>query len=768
MASCVEKLTTSGQQTLDAPTMAQIKKICKRSDEYVKHAFHLVMSQLECDHAEIRLSAFLIIQQLFSRSHCFRELLLARFHSFMQLTMETEPNIPMPPPKLVANSLKKMASDSVQEWYNKYGLAYKKLALAYDYLKTCKKVSFDDVDARSLAERQREEVRMERQQRQREEKLRKVMAEISDMEPEIQMCLTQLDNCLQLLLPSPDNFDIAEVCHAPSKRPSHTVQGDSSLEKDSANVEKDSANVEKDSANVEKDSANVEKDSAKKEKYSEYAEKDSVDVEKDSANAENDSSHVENDSAGKDKDEDGDFVRQHGLGSINYSIQVCVGDIQLTETEDNVDLLDTLQDSMRLVSGQFLPSTRHWLEAMTKCGGSQVQISHVLGMKQSLEQAKHKMIQLKIRRRTGHSTPGTSRTRCSREDREESEEEDFEEVPQKEGYEATVPDYPSEESQLSGRQPWKGGGSEEWALSQLCAEEGDPTTGQASVSTYMRSSTEQGSRKLMTDAANNKQSTSSSGTPGKSQSLETVPVVPYGTDLLDWGQDFEVPLVARFDMGHRFWAPPREEIVDKNALESKRCRLINFTGKFEPVKWACRAPLPSGQLCPRMDRLKCPFHGKIIARDELGRPTKGEDVKREEEQTGKQDGTPEWEDPELQREIQAATGVDLRRKGKGKGRGKQSNLTDLRESGTSSRKRLEAKVFKSLNWVDTAVPCSDTAVPCSDTAVAALTRLSLLQHVSPCSDTAVLKDTAVLCFDTAGCSPSLRPYTQALSTHCRM
>ena len=204
-----------------------------------------------------------------------------------------------------------------------------------------------------------------------------------DMEPEIQMCLTQLDNCLQLLLPSPDNFDIPEVCHASSKPPSHMVQGDSSVEKDSANVEKDSANGEKDSADAEKDSAkkekyseyaekdsavvkkdsaDAEKDSAKKEKYSEYAEKDSAVVKKDSVDVENDSSHVENDSAGKDKDEDGDFVRQHGLGSINYSIQVCVGDIQLTETEDNVDLLDTLQDSLRLVSGQFLPSTRHWLE----------------------------------------------------------------------------------------------------------------------------------------------------------------------------------------------------------------------------------------------------------------------------------------------------------------------------------------------------------------------------------------------------------------------
>ena len=53
---------------------------------------------------------------------------------------ETEPNMPMPPPKQVATSLKKMAFDSVQEWRNKFGVAYKKLDLAYNYLKTCKKV----------------------------------------------------------------------------------------------------------------------------------------------------------------------------------------------------------------------------------------------------------------------------------------------------------------------------------------------------------------------------------------------------------------------------------------------------------------------------------------------------------------------------------------------------------------------------------------------------------------------------------------------------
>ena len=33
------------------------------------------------------------------------------------------------------------------------------------------------------------------------------------------------------------------------------------------------------------------------------------------------------------------------------------------------------------------------------------------------------------------------------------------------------------------------------------------------------------------------------------------------------------------------------------------------------------------------------------------------------------EGVPDWEDPDLQQEIQAATGVDVTRKSKGKGKG---------------------------------------------------------------------------------------------------
>jgi hypothetical protein len=59
--------------------------------------------------------------------------------------------------------------------------------------------------------------------------------------------------------------------------------------------------------------------------------------------------------------------------------------------------------------------------------------------------------------------------------------------------------------------------------------------------------------------------------------------------------------------GSRFWYSSLEELEEvpvPDGIPSLRTRVIEFTGKFEPVQWACRAPLPSGKLCPRRDRYK--------------------------------------------------------------------------------------------------------------------------------------------------------------------
>lgn len=59
---------------------------------------------------------------------------------FLELTVETDSEQPLPPPKEVARKLRSLAVQTVQSWQAAYGTAYKKLALGYHFLKQVKKV----------------------------------------------------------------------------------------------------------------------------------------------------------------------------------------------------------------------------------------------------------------------------------------------------------------------------------------------------------------------------------------------------------------------------------------------------------------------------------------------------------------------------------------------------------------------------------------------------------------------------------------------------
>ncbi|RWS22831.1 UV-stimulated scaffold protein A-like protein [Leptotrombidium deliense] len=103
----------------------------------------------------------------------------------------------------------------------------------------------------------------------------------------------------------------------------------------------------------------------------------------------------------------------------------------------------------------------------------------------------------------------------------------------------------------------------------------------------------------------------------------------------------------------------------------------------------CKVPLPNGKLCPRRDKIKCPFHGKIIMRDSCGIPVNEEDRKGEKL---KAEATPDWQQPELLRDIESQTGIDLRVSRKGK-RKKHTGLQSIRTCDQTSRQRLAKKVF---------------------------------------------------------------------------
>jgi hypothetical protein len=96
-----------------------------------------------------------------------------------------------------------------------------------------------------------------------------------------------------------------------------------------------------------------------------------------------------------------------------------------------------------------------------------------------------------------------------------------------------------------------------------------------------------------------------------------------------------------------------------------------------------------------MDRYKCPFHGRIIARNDQGQAADERiRVKEEEDQLAKKRSIPEWQDPEMLEDIRLATGIDLRmNETKKKKKKTESGLTELGIEENTVRKRLEKKIL---------------------------------------------------------------------------
>ena len=114
--------------------------------------------------------------------------------------------------------------------------------------------------------------------------------------------------------------------------------------------------------------------------------------------------------------------------------------------------------------------------------------------------------------------------------------------------------------------------------------------------------------------------------------LARAPRLGYSADLVTWERG---PGPAAGPAPHhcetaRVWRSA-DDTVPPPPAESAHLRVTEFSGQFEPVRHRCGARLPSGRPCPRADRLKCPLHGPIVARDEHGEPLNAELRQRERE-----------------------------------------------------------------------------------------------------------------------------------------
>ena len=74
-----------------------------------------------------------------------------------------------------------------------------------------KRVCFNDIEGRSAVEIQREEENKLKMDNLWRERVQRVKIQIDESELDIDDCLTQLNNCIELLRPRPDNFLFGQV-----------------------------------------------------------------------------------------------------------------------------------------------------------------------------------------------------------------------------------------------------------------------------------------------------------------------------------------------------------------------------------------------------------------------------------------------------------------------------------------------------------------------------------------------------------------------------
>ncbi|XP_061901332.1 UV-stimulated scaffold protein A isoform X1 [Entelurus aequoreus] len=715
LSELVEEITTSGQTDVNKHKMKEVKKICKESNDCIDHVYHTIMSQLNQDHAEIRLSAFQLASELFTRSHHFRTLLVDNFQELLELTVETNFERPLPAPQPVARKLRSLAVQTIQSWQSSYGSAYKKLELGYHFLKQFKKVDFQDAEARTVAERQRERERQRKMEKIHDQRLKAATEELQESSPEIEVALTELDSCLTLLFPQFDFADSHASNNSDSCLLTQTTTACLSDDEQPCCSTKQTNNT-KDSMQENKERSSKDKKVKKKKKKE--GENEKVNCSDKMEGIEEGQSVIAHEEDGRCEAEEeplhGDtFIQNSGLISRSYCLDLNISPgLHVAENEDNEAVLSTLLDLQRLLTSKHLPAVRRWVQVFIKCGAEQQVLKRALDLKRSLEAAQIKLNKLDIdckdRVRKVVSSDGV--------EEEEDDDDDFSEVPEKEGYEPHIPEHLQEEYGLipssapsstpalpvTKRTPVQkpftpplASCSHSRRLQRLKEEERDPTSAAATLHLLRKD--------LNLTAVSSSSSHPSSTQSNTSPTTSKAPVVPFGLDLYYWGQDQpNSGKIIKMGSQHQFWVPSivEEEVENKEMLAESKCRYISFPGKFTPVNHYCHVPIGYGKLCKRQDRLKCPFHGRIIPRDEEGRPSSQEERQREENEKRKKEETNNWCDAELVRDIEIQTGQDLgsdrmdkKNKKKKKKKSKYANLSNLKNKANTSRSRLENRIF---------------------------------------------------------------------------
>ena len=207
------------------------------------------------------------------------------------------------------------------------------------------------------------------------------------MSPDIEVCLKEIENCIQLLLPHPDTFFIAQSATpeqsslsshshvikrpvSPSEAPLQIygkcqVCGTASDKNNLCSCIENFETV-RESSNTNNTNVSNTDSSETIQGCSQQANPDNSDTSNALGSIQPKKWEEESDDSDDDfddLDENVAFTQAYGLGSRNYQISVTVGGKynRVEETDDNKDIIQTLKDQYRLAK-KYLISVKSWLQ----------------------------------------------------------------------------------------------------------------------------------------------------------------------------------------------------------------------------------------------------------------------------------------------------------------------------------------------------------------------------------------------------------------------
>nr|CAD2166795.1 unnamed protein product [Meloidogyne enterolobii] len=345
--------------------------------------------------------------------------------------------------------------------------------------------------------------------------------------------------------------------------------------------------------------------------------------------------------------------------------------VEVEKSADNVDLIHQLYETTKQLE-KWTNNVNNWLKKLSQIG-SNTQTSttaitkRLIDTKRGLMEELEKCKEFKIKAKTNGDTDGSSSL--------DSENDEFLDVEEKEGYEAELI-YPAENSNKS-EDPF------------ICSTIPGPSNQNAQLKSSQEFNQSSLIRKDQKNEKNN---------------LNKPKRLAMGLDLCYWGEERINPETQRINnqVADDCWWRKHSEDDNCNNEARDNCdeksyvpRQITFVGELPILQKMCRAPLPSGKLCPRMEYDRCALHGPIIDRDEQGFPME-EQIEAENADNKKADKKKAEDEEAYIRDIEDATGMKLAGTSSNSNNSKKCNKTARQRpkpEGLLGRERLKTKLF---------------------------------------------------------------------------